>query len=206
MALIPTEPKQQKALMAGIAALAVLYAANSFWLDPKRELVAADEATLEALEGSNRSAMLLATQGGRDLEERMALYERHISQLERLIPAQEQLSVLISDITSLGRSVGVDIQSLRPDGSEPVGAYTKETYAWSATGEYHDVARFLTMVASMERIVTPVDMDIQVFDDPLGTVEGPTSPVLATFRIQTYVIPDDLVDDGGLPPLPGGDQ
>ena len=206
MALIPTDPKQQKALVAGVAAIAVLYFANSFWLDPKRDLVAADEATLEQLEGSNRSAQLLATQGGRDLEERMALYERHIAQLERLIPAQEQLSVLISDITSLGRSVGVDIQSLRPDGSEPVGAYTKETYAWSAAGEYHDVARFLTMVASMERIVTPVDMDIQIFEAPIGAIDGPVSPVLATFRIQTYVIPDDVAVDAGLPPLPGDDK
>ena len=62
MAIIPTDPKQQKTLVAGIAALAVLYFANSFWLNPKREVIAADQATLESLEGSNRSAQLLATQ------------------------------------------------------------------------------------------------------------------------------------------------
>lgn len=205
MALIPTDPRQQKALVVGVAAITILYFANSFWLNPKREILEADQATLQTLEGSNRSAQLLATQGGRDLEERMALYERHISQLELLIPGEDQLAVLISDINSLARSARVEIQSFRPDGSEPVGSYTKETNAWSATGEFHDVARFLTQVASMERIVTPVDMDIQLFQNPAGGSQGVVSPVLATFRIQTYVIPDD----GGvsaLPVDPGGDR
>jgi type IV pilus assembly protein PilO len=205
MALIPTDPKQQKALIAGVAAIAVLYFANSFWLDKKREVIEADQATLEQLEASNRSAQLLITQGGRGLEERMALYERHIAQLELLIPGQEQLALLISDITSLARSEGVEIKSLSPDGSEPVGSYTKETYAWSASGEYHDIARFLSKVASMERIVTPVDMDIQLFTGQVGSQQETQSPILATFRIQTYVIPD-FAGDAALLPLPGGDQ
>ena len=154
MPLIPTEPKQQKALVAGVAAFAVLYFANSFWLDPKREIVAADEATLEQLEGSNVAAYTIALRGGRDLEERMALYERHIIQLEQLIPGEDQLAALISAINEIARSSRVEIRSFRPDGSEPVGSYTKETNAWSAVGEYHDVARFLARVASMERIIS----------------------------------------------------
>jgi len=202
MPLIPTEPKQQKAMVAGVAAIAVLYFANSFWLDPKREVVEADQASLGQLEASNLEAQRLAVEGGEDLRERMALYERHIDQLERLIPAQEQLAILISDITELGRNVGVDIVGLSPDGSEPIGSYIKETYAWSAVGEFHDVARFLSMVASMERIVTPVDMDLQIFSDGDS---GDLTEVIATFRIQTYVIPD-AVGDEGLPPLPGGDR
>lgn len=204
MALIPEDPKQQKALIAGVTAIAVLYLANSFWLDPKRDLLQADQEVLEALEVSNRTAQLLATRGGRGLEERMALYERHIAQLERLIPGQEQLAALINDINGLARSVGVEIQGFRPDGSEPVGAYTKESYLWSATGEFHDIARFLTRVASMERIVTPVDLTIELFLDPLGAYQGSVYPILATFRLQTYVIQDE--GDGAAPlSLSGGD-
>ena len=193
------------ALVAGIAALAILYFANSFWLNPKRDLIVADEDTLERLEGSNRQALLLATRGGRDLEERMAVYERHIAQLEQLIPGRAQFAALINSVTTLAGSVDVEIQGLRPDGAEQVGTYTKETYLWSAIGEYHNVARLITMVASMDRIVTPVDMDLQLFNGPLGASAEFTSPVIATFRMQTYVIPDE-VDALGPPPLPGGDQ
>jgi Tfp pilus assembly protein PilO len=206
MALIPTDPKQQKALVAGVAAIAILYFANSFWLDPKREIIQGDRDTLEALQTSNLTAQKLALEGGENLVERMALYERHISKLELLIPAQEQLALLISEINSLARSVSVDIMGLRPDGSEPVGSYTKETYAWSAVGEYHNVARFLSMVASMERIVTPVDMDLQLFTGEASAQQRFVAPVLATFRIQTYVIPDGPDDAAVLPALPGGDS
>jgi len=198
MALIPDDPKQQKALVAGVVALAVLYFANSMWLSGMREDLQADQDRLEALQASNRQAQNLATRGGEDLEARMALFERHIGQLEQLIPAREQVAQLINQVQSIAREVGVEIQGFRPDGSEPVGAYTKETYAWTAVGEYHDIARFLTRVASMERIVTPVDMDIQPSPDPTDAFEDMDNPVLASFRLQTYVIPDEAAEE----PLP----
>jgi len=202
MALIPEDPKQRNALIVGVVALAVLYFANSMWLSDLRATLQADQDTLEQLEASNRQAQLMATRGGRDLEERMALYERHIAQLEQLIPAEEQIAALINEVNRIAGETRVGIQGFRPDGSEPVGAYTKETYQWSAVGEYHDVARFLTRVASMERIVTPVDMDIQVAPNPVGALNELQSPILATFRLQTYVIPDESLEDPL--PAPGG--
>jgi Tfp pilus assembly protein PilO len=56
-------------------------------------------------------------------------------------------------------------------------------------GEYHGVARFLTRVASLSRIVTPVEVDVQLFGQP-QRFPAMESPVLATFRIETYVLPD----------------
>ena len=206
MALVPDDPKQQKALVAGIAFLAALYFGNSMWLGPKREAVANDEATLERLETSNRQASLQATQSGRDLEERMALYERHISQLELLIPGQDQIAQLWSSMGQLARQANVELQGLRPDGLEPVEGYTRETYEIRAVGEYHNVARFLTTIASMERIATPIDMDIQRFTENIGGFQQEyEAPVIATFRVQTYVIDDTPVLDVP-PPLPGGDE
>jgi len=56
-------------------------------------------------------------------------------------------------------------------------------------GEYHDVGRFLTAVASLPRIITPTDMELDQFT---GAPPSPDiqNPVVARFRIQTYVIPD----------------
>jgi Tfp pilus assembly protein PilO len=59
----------------------------------------------------------------------------------------------------------------------------------TVVGDYHDVGRFLTEIASLPRIVTPVQVDMESY---LGVSQRAdmVSPVLATFRIETYVLPD----------------
>ena len=78
MALIPDEPKQKNALAGIVFCLVLLYFANSMWYSGAKEELTAEEARLENLETQNRVAQTLAISGGRDLEERMAVYERHI--------------------------------------------------------------------------------------------------------------------------------
>ena len=71
----------------------------------------------------------------------------------------------------------------------------------TVVGEYHAVGRFLTEIASLSRIVTPVQVDISVYGNP-AAVPDMESPVQASFRIETYVLPDQAA----LAPaaLPGG--
>jgi Tfp pilus assembly protein PilO len=56
-------------------------------------------------------------------------------------------------------------------------------------GEYDDVARFLTEIASLPRIVTPVEVEIELFSSP-ATFPELDSPVQANFRIETFVLPE----------------
>ena len=57
-----------------------------------------------------------------------------------------------------------------------------------AIGDYHDIARFLTAVASLSRIITAVDVAITPFNDPQGLINV-ENPVAADFRIETYILP-----------------
>jgi Tfp pilus assembly protein PilO len=59
----------------------------------------------------------------------------------------------------------------------------------AVVGEYHDVGRFLSEIASLSRIVTPVQVDVQLYGQPQQFPDL-ESPVLANFRIETYVLPD----------------
>ena len=197
MALIPDDPKQKNALVIGLLFLVALYFVNSRWRKPKLDDVVALESRLEVLETNNQRAAVIAARGGTDLEERMTLYERHIAQLEELIPQEEQVAALVLSLTQVAGQVGVELDLLRPEPSEPSDFYTKQTYSLRVIGEFHDVARFVTRVASLERIITPIDMDVTIFGQPqrFGELE---SPVQATFRIQTYVIAtDDPLPPGG---------
>ncbi len=202
MALIPEDPKQRNALMVGVLMLAALYFGNTYLIEPKREALEADQTTLQELEDSNRLAQILATRGGRDLEERMAAYERYVAELEQLIPARAQVPQLLNDISMEARQTNVELNAIRPDQSDPVGVYTRETFELSVIGEYHSVGRFLTNIASMPRIITPIDMDVSLQTSEQYQ-ESYDAPIIATFRIQTYVIPDS--DEAlGTEPAPGG--
>lgn len=204
MALVPQDPKQKNALAIALFSLAVLYLASTWWRAPRIAAIEVDEARLESVETENRRAQILAARGGQDLQERMALYERHISQLELLIPDSEEVAALLNDMALRARVLDVELDFMSPASSEPGAYYTKETYDIRVIGDYHNVGRFLTGLASLERIITPINLDLQTFDDQRGLYDF-EAPVLAAFAIQTYVIADRLPSDGaGAPPPQGG--
>ncbi len=186
MALIPDDPKQQQALAVIAVSLVVLYFANSLWYSGAIESLEAEEARVENMQAQNRTAQALAIRAGQDTEERMALYERHIAQLEQLIPAQAEVAALVDQISLAGREVGVTVATLRTNPPEPGEFYTVQTFEMSVFGEFHDVGRFLTDIASLPRILTPMDVSVEEFVDPRGGSFD--APVVVNFRFQTYVV------------------
>ena len=198
----PTDPKQRNALIVGVLLLALMYPFYAFWYKGKREEVTALQTRLETLEDQNRRAQVLAARGGGDLEERLALYERQVSKLEELIPAAEEVAGLLDDITRTARSVGVELSRMIPEPPEAGAFYTKTSYGIGVVGEYHEVARFLTEIASLQRIVTAVEVEVEPFTQPELFPEY-DSPISATFRIETYVLPQAATPAPA--PAPAGD-
>ena len=187
MALMPEDPKQQKALMAITVSLVVLYFANSLWYSGAKEAVDAEEARVESMESQNRAAQALAIRSGEDTAERMAQYERHIAQLEQLIPEGAEIPALLAQLSIVAREVGVDMPLMRPLPEVSLAFYNEQTIDLQVVGEFHDVARFLTRIASLPRIITPSDVQIDPFVDPTGSMRY-VSPVRASFRIKTYIV------------------
>ena len=194
MALIPDDPKQKQALAVIAVSLVVLYFANSLWYSTSIAAVEAQEGRVENMQAQNRTAQALAIRAGQDTEERMALYERHIAQLEQLIPAEAEVAALVDQISLAGREVGVTVATLRTNPPEAGEFYTVQTFDMSVFGEFHDVGRFLTDIASLPRILTPMDVSVEGFVDPRGGTFD--SPVVVNFRFQTYVVSDR---EGGTP-------
>lgn len=185
----PTDPKQRNALIVGVILLALIYPFHAYWYKGKREEVTAMQSRLESLEDQNRRASVLAARGGGDLEERLALYERQVAKLEELIPAGEEVAGLVDDISVRARQYNVELSRIIPEPAESGAFYTKTSYEMNAVGEYHNVARFLTEIASLSRIVTPVELTIEPFQQPTMYPDL-QAPVLASFRIETYVLPE----------------
>ena len=190
MALIPDDPKQRRALVFGILALALFYAFWAYWYTPQKEAANELEAQLEQLETENLRAEIISARGGEELQERLALYERHVSQLENLIPQEEEFSALLSDISAESRRNGVEIATMRPEPEEVGAFYTKTSYEIEVIGDYHDLGRFLGTIASLPRIITPMDLELMEFQGD-ETVLNPEyeAPLTARLRIQTYLLP-----------------
>ena len=187
MALIPDDPKQRNALVVGVVALAGFYFFWSMWYSPRAEQVVSLETRLEQLDRENQRAQIVATRGAENLEERLALYERHMIQLEQLIPGSEEVPELLDQITTEMRRHRVDLAMVRPEPEEVGAYYTKTSYEYQVNGEYHDVGRFLAAVASLPRIITPVDLELSRFS---GAQELDMEwPVTATLRVETYLLP-----------------
>lgn len=185
----PTDPTQRNYMVLGIIFLLGIIPFYMYYQTPQVEEMDVVRERLETLDIQNRQAQVILARGGQDLEERMALYQRHVARLEELIPAQEEVPVLLDDIQRRARLAGVEMQGLDPEPTQAAGPYNQTGYQMSVVGEYHDVARFLTEIASLSRIVTPVQVEVELFPNPV-TFPDMESPVIANFRIETYVLPE----------------
>jgi len=190
VALLPSDPKQQKAIGGIIAVLALGYAFYTYWYTPKSDEVDQMEGRVQQLETRNRQAQIQAARGGTDLEERNALYERHVMKLEELIPQTEEVPELIETINRAARSTGVNVSGMTPEPQQPGEFYVKQGWGLQVIGEYHDVGRFMTSIASLPRIITPVDVEISTYNQPPGVGLDYESPILVNFRIELYVLPE----------------
>ena len=190
MALLPQEKSKQIALLIGIGAVTALYLVYAYWYTPQVTEMEVLQARLEQLESRNLQAQVVAARGGANLEERLAVYERHVDRLEELIPESEEVPALMNSITMEAQRAGVDLTGLNPEISDPGELYTLQSYEVTVVGDFHPVGRFLTAVASLPRIITPVNLELEVFEGDLVRYEM-VAPVFARFRVQTYVLNRD---------------
>ena len=190
MALLPQEKSKQIALLIGIGAVAALYLVYAYWYTPQVTEMEVLQVRLEQLESRNLQAQVVAARGGANLEERLAVYERHVDRLEELIPESEEVPALMNSITMEAQRAGVDLTGLNPEISDPGELYTLQSYEVTVVGDFHPVGRFLTAVASLPRIITPVNLELEVFEGDLVRYEM-VAPVFARFRVQTYVLNRD---------------
>jgi type IV pilus assembly protein PilO len=203
MALIPDDPKQRNALIVGILTVALFYVFWSYWRAPRSEELLEKQARLEQLEQNNRMAQIQVARGGTELEERLVEYERHVDRLEALIPQSEEVAALLNQISAAARQTGVSDPEFRPEPSEPGAFYTKESYEIAVIGEYHEIGRFLTTIASLPRIITPVDLELTHFEGDEEILDPDIEvPLTARLRIETYILPEA----GGAPPAEGPEE
>ncbi|MGD8276673.1 MAG: type 4a pilus biogenesis protein PilO [Gemmatimonadota bacterium] len=191
MALLPTDPQNQKKLILGLLPLLVFFVYQQLFHGKRVAQADNLEQRLEILTTTNNAAKVLAAQGGPELERRLAIYEQHMRQLEELIPNREEVPELLYSMSLRMQAAGVEMSKMHPEAEDPGPFYTRQIYELGVKGTYHNVGAFLTEVGLLPRIVTPTDLKIaKAVGNPL---DRSGDPILeANFRIVTYVIPDPV--------------
>jgi len=199
MALPPLDAKTRKNLMYG--ALLLVVVAAFYYLKvytPRNEANQELEGQVARLELSNTAARGL-TRGATSPEEALELYRRQLAVVEGLIPSTEELPDLLDAISAQAQQTGVEIALIQPVSATQERYYTRRVYDMAVQGRYQDIGEFLTRVASLPRVVTPVDLRLAPVAgpggaDPSRAADGPPR-LEARFSIETYVIPTATLSD-----------
>jgi type IV pilus assembly protein PilO len=182
------ESSRRSAVLLGVLLLGGGgYGGYEYMYRPRSEEIQTLETRLEALQIENRTARMLTEQDGQELVERqLSAYRDQLTQVERLVPSSEEVPDLLDAIAVEAQRTGVDLALIQPVSAVAETYYTRRTYDLAVLGSYHQIGEFLTRVGSLQRIVTPVNLNIAVRNE--DTRSG--DPQLeARFSIETYVLP-----------------
>jgi type IV pilus assembly protein PilO len=180
------DPDLRKKLMLGVMLLGTGgYFGFQYLYSPRAEEVARLETRLEALQGRNGTARAAADGDATTaLERSVELYREQLKRVEALIPSSEELPDLLDAIALEAQRTGVELALIQPISAIAEDHYTRRTYDLSVHGSYHQIADFLTRVASLPRIVTPGNLNMRVREEETRSGDPQLE---AKFAIETYV-------------------
>jgi type IV pilus assembly protein PilO len=149
---IPLAPK----IKLGIAAALVLLPAVVFFFafyQPKSETIDSLANNKTALEKEVRDVKAKAADLAKfekELEEARVLFEA----TSVLLPKDKEIPKLLKDISSLGRTAGLDFLTFKPLADVPKDFYAEIPVSINVRGPYHNMGYFFDQVSKLERIVS----------------------------------------------------
>jgi type IV pilus assembly protein PilO len=157
----------------------------------RKDQIVALRDTIAQLSAATDSAKKELARGTvEDLRKRLETYRGSLSLLRRLVPERNEVPNLLDDISSRGKIRGVTLSQVVPLPVE-AGPVPFDTYKYnmSVIGHYDQIGEFLADVASLQRIIVPYDLTVNVANMNAAKALGDTSGSLleAKFQIRTYV-------------------
>jgi type IV pilus assembly protein PilO len=189
MGLTPTNQRDQKMLLLCIAALGLAFAYwYAMWSPQNVELDAID-AHVEALRVVNQTAKSELAQGKTtELRAETEKYARDLDVMRELVPTANEVPVLLEQVSTAARRVGLDIADVQPLPQLAGDQYDAYKYRLSVRGTFHQIGDFLTNVGTLQRIVAPINVALNpIPPDPRLMIGERMQAMDARFEIQTYV-------------------
>ena len=100
----------------------------------------------------------------------------------RQFPNDKQLEVLLTDISNLGKTAGIEIRSFQRQQEVFHDFYAEVPIAIQIDGEYHDIGKFFELLSQLKRIVNMGSLKINVRSESLQSTRLQVTGTATTFR------------------------
>jgi type IV pilus assembly protein PilO len=167
-------------ILAGIGVLICVGYYFGFYQESAQELVRlqGEEATLERKLSEVR---LIAGNIGA-FETEIEGLELKLKKALRQLPNEKQLEVLLTDISNLVKTAGVEIRSFQRQEEIFHDFYAEVPIAIELDGEYHDIGKFFELLSQLKRIVNMGSLKITVAKESLESTHLQVKGIATTFR------------------------
>lgn len=197
-----SELSPRETALAGVTVLAIGAAAAFWWFvsEPKKAELDERENRIVTLESSNtRARSRMGRSRLEALRQEADRAQRTLTLMRQLVPTGNEVPALLDQVSDAARRTGLEVGGVKPLPVVPGELFDTYRYSISVVGGYHETASFLTSVGSLTRIMTPVNVQVQMGDPGEGRkIPQGSSFLLTEFELQTYV-----AKSGAVPP-PGG--
>src|SRR6478736_10292908 len=152
------------ALAAGYVGYSGLELVGFGGLGERRGIIEAKQDSINTFQAKIDSAKAELAKGSvEDLRRRLEGYRTSLDLLRRLVPEQNEVPNLLDDITTRAKFRGVEVAAFSPGAISP-GPEPFSTHRWELRvyGHYDQVGEFLSDIASLPRIVVPVELKLGV--------------------------------------------
>jgi type IV pilus assembly protein PilO len=189
MALLPQNQRDQIMVFVAIVAVAAMGLYYQYVWSPKQELLNTLEARVENLTQLNEKIEREVKRGNlAKLKAEGERYRRDLAVLRQLVPTRNEVPALLEQVSTAARRVGLDLSDVQPEDVVTGTHFDVHRYRIGVMGDYHAIARFLTNVGSLTRIVAPINLQLTPSSKALSRVLPKQHRLLeARLQIQAYV-------------------
>jgi type IV pilus assembly protein PilO len=173
------EPKQRW-LICGLAVVLLVgigYYLHSMNAESFESLELAVEEMRQSVQKHQAIAIRLD-----EINVRLAALDEALKVAITLLPETREIPELLTQITQLGLSAGLEFRLFKPEPERPADFYAEVPVSLAILGFFHDLARFFDHLSKLSRIVNITDIKIGLAKGSGGAYTLTTNCLLTTFR------------------------
>ncbi|HEU6451425.1 MAG TPA: type 4a pilus biogenesis protein PilO [Gemmatimonadaceae bacterium] len=187
-------PKGQREQALVLVCLVALAAVGLYWymvFQPRSVELAEQQTQVDTLVALNDKAKIEMSRGSLpDIRRELAEYQQSLALIRSLVPSGNEVPALLEQVSTAARRVGLDVASVDPQPVLPGANYETYRYGMSMIGGYHELAQFFTNVGSLNRIMLPMNVTLNVSNNvnaQKSRRSADDAVIEAHFQLQTFV-------------------
>lgn len=184
---IPLAPRIKIAIAVVLAILPLVVFFFAYYQPKSEEIdnLLSQKSTLEREVREVKAKAADLAKFEKELEEARLVFE----ETSALLPKDKEIPKLLKDISSLGRSAGLDFLTFKPLADTPKDFYAEIPVTINVRGPYHNMGFFFDQVSKLERIVSVTNVKMSSPKKEGGEMLLTSDCKLVTYRFTNVELP-----------------